>query len=140
MFTKVVVGYDGSDGANTALQRGIELAQCAHLPLYAVMVEEELPRYAGTIDEFRAVKEQKDAFFAQLGREITGQAADQGVTLTADVMPGHEIGALVDYMRKGGFDLLIVGGHGHSRLHDRIVGSTANGLVTSVPCSILVVK
>ncbi len=140
MFTKVAVAYDGSDGANKALQAAIDLTHCLNVDLYAVMVEEELPRYAGTIDEVDAIKEQKDAYFAQLGQEANSLAEDRGVALRTEVIAGHEIGALVDYVKRGGFDLLVIGSHGHSMLYERFIGSTAHGLMVSAPCSVLVVK
>jgi nucleotide-binding universal stress UspA family protein len=140
MFDKILVAFDGSDGANAALRAGIDLAGVLGVELHAVMVEDELPRYAGTIDEVDAIKEQKDAYFGQLGREACAVAASAGVKLQAEVIAGHEIGAIVEYVRSGEFDLLLIGWHGHSQLHERIMGSTAHGLMFNAPCSVLVVK
>jgi nucleotide-binding universal stress UspA family protein len=140
MFRKLLVAYDGSDGSNRALQAGIELAKAAEVDLHAVTVEEELPRYAATLDEIDAIKEQKDAFYSQLHREVQAIAADQGVTLHATVVPGHEVRGVRDYILRHGFDLLIVGFHGHSVVSERLRGSTTGSLVLHAPCSVLVVK
>lgn len=140
MYTKILIAYDGSDKANEALHVGIDLGRCAGQELHLVMVEEELPRYAGTMDEVDVIKEQKDAYFGQLGREACAQAQNEGVTLHTRVVAGHEIGAIVEYVKKNGFDLLIIGSHGHSQIHERLVGSTAQGLMTAVPCDVLIVK
>lgn len=139
MFTKLLVAYDGSDGAERALRAGIDLAKSLGQDLYAVMVEEDLPHYAGTLDEVDAIKEQKDAYFGQLSREAIALAEGLGVALHTEIIAGHEVGAIVEYVKKHGFNLLIVGKHGHSALYERVIGTTAHGIMSHSPCSVLVV-
>jgi len=161
MFTKLLVAYDGSDGAKRALNAGIALAKSLALDLHAVMVEEGLPPYAGTMldtlsmygqtsvaaipivdrsGEMEAVKDRKDAYFEQLSREASELTQSQGVALHAEVVVGHEVGAIVDYVKRHGFDLLLIGAHGHSALYERIIGTTAHGLLSQAPCNVLIVK
>lgn len=140
MFRKLLVAYDGSEGANKALRAGIDLAKALGVDLHSITVEEELPKYAATLDELEAVKEQKDAYFAQLNREAEALARSEGVTLHTMVVPGHEVEGIIDYTRRHGFDLLLVGFHGHSAIAERIFGSTSRSLVLNAPCSVMVVK
>jgi nucleotide-binding universal stress UspA family protein len=53
MFTKILLAYDGSEGANRALETGLSLAKIHGAQLWALAVEENLPRFSGTIDEVR---------------------------------------------------------------------------------------
>jgi nucleotide-binding universal stress UspA family protein len=140
MFGRLLVAYDGSEGANRALRGGIALAKALGVDLHAVAVEEELPRYAATLDELEEVKNQKDAYFSQLNREAEAIARAEGVTLHAAVVPGHEVRAIVDYILQYGFDTLLVGFHGHSAIAERIRGSTTGSLVLNAPCNVVVVK
>ena len=140
MFTKMLVAYDGSDGAIKAMKTGIDLARSLDRDLHAVIIEEELPGYAGTIDEFDAIKEQKDAYYLKLAREVRERAKEEGVTLHTYVLPGHEIRTITIFVKQDGFDLLIIGSHGHSQFYERFIGSTAQGLMVMSPCSVLVVK
>jgi nucleotide-binding universal stress UspA family protein len=140
LFTKLLVAYDGSEGAKTALRAGIALARALGRELYAVMVEENLPRHASSIEEFETVKEQKDAQCARIGLEAETLAAASGVTLYSEAIPGDEVGAVADYVKKGGFDLLFIGFKGHSKLYDRFIGTTTHGLMTESPCSVFVAK
>jgi nucleotide-binding universal stress UspA family protein len=55
-------------------------------------------------------------------------------------MPGHEVETIIDFCREGGFDLLVVGFMGHSRIYERIWGSTSQTLTRLAPCSVLVAK
>jgi nucleotide-binding universal stress UspA family protein len=140
MFRRLLVAYDGSEGANRALRAGIDLAKALGVDLHAVTVEEELPRYAATLDEIDAVKEQKDAYFGQLNREAAALASAEGVTLHTAIVAGHEVDALVRYILEHGFDLLLIGFHGHSAISERLRGSTSGSLVLHAPCSVLVIK
>jgi nucleotide-binding universal stress UspA family protein len=47
---------------------------------------------------------------------------------------------IVTYARAGHFDLLLAGYHGHSRIFDRLIGSTAESIVRLSPCSVLLAK
>jgi nucleotide-binding universal stress UspA family protein len=98
MFQKLLVAYDGSEGAIKALIAGMKLAKSFGVDLHAVAVEEGLPRYAATLDEIDAVKEQKDAYYGQLNREAEAMARAEGVTLHTTIIPGHEVRALIDYI------------------------------------------
>jgi nucleotide-binding universal stress UspA family protein len=140
MFRKLLVAYDGSDGAERALRAGIELAKALSVDLHSIAVEEELPKYAATVDELEAVKEQKDAYFNQLNREAVSLAESEGVRLHPAVMPGHEVRAIIDHILKHGFDTLFLGFHGHSAISERIRGSTTGSLVLNAPCTVIVVK
>lgn len=103
-------------------------------------VEEGLPRYAATADEMDAVKEQKDAYYARLCARAEVEAQVAGVGLTSHVIPGHPSTVIPEFARKLGCDLIVVGFHGHSALHDRIFGSTCRGIIFHSACSVLVVK
>ena len=123
-----------------ALVAGIELAKSLGVDLYTVTVEEQLPRYAATMEEVDAVKEQKDAYFEEMNRGAEVIASRESVTLHTAVIAGHEVHALIDYVVKGKFDALLVGFHGHSAISDRIFGSTSRSLVLNAPCTVIVVK
>lgn len=140
MFRKILVAYDGSEGARAALRVGIGLAKSLGIELHSISVEEHLPHYAATIDEVQDAKDRIDAYFRTLTKEARDQALLGGVDLQAAVRQGHEVETIVTYARDGGFDLLLAGYHGHSRIFDRFIGSTAQSIVRLSPCSVLLAK
>jgi len=140
MFRKILVANDGSAGARRALELAADLAAHYGAELHSISVEEDLPRYAATIDEVDAVKEQKNHFFEQVNREADVIAAARSVDLQPHVIPGHEVETIINFCRDGGFDLLVVGFMGHSRIYERIWGSTSQTLTRLAPCSVLVAK
>jgi nucleotide-binding universal stress UspA family protein len=53
---------------------------------------------------------------------------------------GHEVQTIVDYGRKHPFDLAVIGFMGHSKIYDRVWGSTYQNITRLVPCTVMVVK
>ncbi|HXG14623.1 MAG TPA: CBS domain-containing protein [Calidithermus sp.] len=135
MFRRVLVAYDGSDSAQAALQVGIALATALGSHLASVSVEEHLPRYAATLGEVEAARERIEAHFRALTKQARDTAAVEGVDLDAQVRRGHEVAEILAAAREGRFDLLIVGAHGHSRIFERVIGSTALSVARLAPCS-----
>ena len=60
--------------------------------------------------------------------------------LTTNVVAGHAVKTIVDFVERERFDLLVVGYMGHSALYNRLIGSTTDRLVELAPCAVLVVK
>lgn len=140
MFRKILVANDGSAGARRALELAADIAARYGAELHSISVEEDLPKYAATIDEVDAVKERKNHFFEQVIREAEMIATAHGAALRSHVIPGHEVETIINFCREGGFDLLVVGFMGHSRIYERIWGSTSQTLTRLAPCSVLVAK
>ncbi|MGD0112697.1 MAG: universal stress protein [Armatimonadota bacterium] len=67
-------------------------------------------------------------------------APEHKVEIETHVFPGHDVETIVNFCREGGFDLLVVGFMGHSRIYERIWGSTSQTLTRLSSCSVLVVK
>ena len=140
MFRKILLAYDGSDGAKAALRIGIGLAKSLSGELHSISVEEKLPYYAATMGEVQDAKERVDEYFRVLTKEARDQAALAGVELQTAIRQGHEVEIIVNYAKEGGFDLLLAGYHGHSRIFERVMGSTAQSIIRLSPCSVLLAK
>lgn len=77
-------------------------------------------------------------------REELGQASDQlrsaGLTVTEEVVPGHPEAAISSAAEAGGYDLLVMGAYGHSRIRNLIIGSTTTEMLRSCKISVLLVR
>ena len=140
MFKKILVGYDGSAGAKKALRTAVDIAKHYGSELHSISVEEDLPHYAATVGEVLEAKAEKNGYFAKLNQEAKDMAAKEGVILQARVMAGHEVQAIVDYAKDNHFDLVVIGFMGHSKIYDRVWGSTSQNIARLVPCTVMVVK
>jgi len=140
MFSKILIANDGSPGAMKALDAAIEIAAQTGASLESLSVEENLPHYVATIGEIEEVKQQKDAYFADLERQCKKRANASEVDLQFTVIPGHEVQTIISYAKDEHFDLLVIGFVGHSNVLGRIWGSTSQSLTRLAPCSVLVIK
>lgn len=140
MFRRILVAYDGSESAQAALQVGIALATALKSDLASISVEEHLSRYAATLGEVEAARERIEAHFLALTKQARDAAAVEGVDLDAQVRRGHEVAEILAAAREGRFDLLVVGAHGHRRIVEHVIGSTALSVARLAPCSTWIVR
>jgi len=99
MYKKILVGFDGSDGAKKALKVAVDLAKHYGAELHSISVEEHLPHYAATVGEVLEAKAEKNGYFAKVIDEAIEMAVKEGVTLHTKVVAGHEVETIVDYVR-----------------------------------------
>lgn len=140
MFRKILVANDGSEGAKKAVRAAIDLAKRYQAELHELSVEEHLPHYAATVGEVLESKQEAADYFRKITAESQRVAQASGVTLRSHVMPGHEVETIVTFAKDHGFDLLVIGFMGHSKIFGRIWGSTSQNLTKLSPCTVLVVK
>jgi nucleotide-binding universal stress UspA family protein len=140
MFTKILVGYDGSKGGQAALRRAAVLAREFNASLTALWVREPLPRYTDLPGEPEAEAEAADEYFRERQREVAAVAAEHGLAIACETRRGHPAKSLVKFADEGGFDLIVVGHSDHSELWGRLLGDTADRISDHARCSVLIVK
>jgi len=138
-YRRILHGLDGSEGSFKALEHAIELARRFNAELHTISVE-EVPHYPGTVGEVVESKQAANGRYGQAMQRAKQMAKDQGIELQCHVITGHEIKTIVEFIKERNIDLLAIGFMGHSRLYDRVMGSTCQGLVRLAGCAILVVK
>ncbi|MCM8746217.1 universal stress protein [Thermomicrobium sp. CFH 73360] len=140
MYRKILVGFDGSDGAKAALRHAIELARRFGAELWSLSVI-ETPHWAtatvGEVDEQRRLIEEELERLQQAART---QAAEFGLEIHAVTRLGHPAQLLVQEAQRGNFDLLVIGHSGRSGVWGVFLGTTADKVVRHAPCSVLVVR
>jgi nucleotide-binding universal stress UspA family protein len=139
MFDKILIANDGSEGAARALSAAIKLAKIHDAELHMICVE-EMPRFPASIDEVVEEKAEANHLFDGVTRRAMGHAQAEGRKLKVHVVVGHPVSTIAECVEREKFDLLVVGYMGHSRLYNRLIGSTTARLVEHAPCAVLVVK
>jgi nucleotide-binding universal stress UspA family protein len=140
MFHRILVGVDGSDAARHALERALDLAVLTGASVHALSVEESLPAYAATVGEVQEEERFKDRYFRRVRHDAVELAAARKVAFSYEIAAGHPSQRLISVAKAGGFDLIVIGTTGHSRLHALFLGSTADRVVEHAPCAVLVVR
>jgi nucleotide-binding universal stress UspA family protein len=140
MIEQILIAHDGSDSARKAFDFAVELTVRLGARLRMICVEEEIPRHAEVIDEFREEKDRADSYFGQLAEHCRARARLHSVELDTVIVPGHAVKVIGDFVLENVVDLLVIGFTGHSRIYEHIWGGTAHNLTTTVRCSVLVIK
>jgi nucleotide-binding universal stress UspA family protein len=139
MFRTILVAYDDSPGARRALDLALSLAvHEAGTALWAVAVEENLPRFGGTVDEYEEEQTRQERLCAQWLAVATAAASARGLHLRTERRIGHAAQELVRAAEAVTADLIVLGHSGHSGVWGRFLGTTAEKVSRHAHCSVLI--
>lgn len=138
-LARLVVGYDGSDGANAAAAFGLWLAGksgCEATIVHAGPTPESVP----SGDLLPAAAEQIVAYEREwqwrLGN-LREYAADDAA-VECRVVRGSPAGALIAAAVDTGADLILTGSHGIGHIRGALLGSVSSQVLAHAPCSVMV--
>jgi nucleotide-binding universal stress UspA family protein len=135
----IIVGYDGSEGA----ERAVELAQeVAQIRKATVVVLTAFPHLSRVI-EGAVESDEVSHDIEQAGEEAASAVARlqaAGVNAVPDVAEGPAAHALLEAAESRGADLIIVGSRGHNRLANLLLGSTSEDVVRRATVPVLVAR
>jgi nucleotide-binding universal stress UspA family protein len=139
MFQKIMVAIDGSPASEKALTAAVDLAEHYKAELTAVGVA-QVPEVVGTVDEVDEMRRGTERHFRRIGEAAVEYARSRGVALRSVVLRGHPADSLVRYAESEGMNLVVLGGHGHSRIARFFLGSTTDRVREHCPCTVMIVK
>ncbi len=140
MKRKILLAYDGSEGANRAFETAIEEARVHQAELWALAVEERPPRFSATIDEVQEEKTFADEHYRQILLRAQRRALEAGIELKTILRIGHPAKTIVEAAQEGDFDLIVVGHSGLSGVWAKFLGTTADKVSRHAPCGVLIVR
>jgi nucleotide-binding universal stress UspA family protein/CBS domain-containing protein len=140
MFTRIVVGIDGSRPAEVAAQVAFYFAARHTASVDLVSVIEELPRYVSAREEIARDTSEAEQYFQEVLGRLQEEGRRRGVVTISTVLTGHEVAQVLRYTTEIAADLLVIGYAGHSSVWESALGSTALQLLRRSPCSVLVVR
>lgn len=121
-ITKVLVAFDGSASAMKAIERMSKSPVFEGLEITVLYVDNGSGRIGSRMDDAVAALE----------------AA--GLIATARTIKGEPDEALQQIVATEGFDLLVMGAYGHSRIRSLIIGSTTTAMVQAVKIPVLLYR
>ena len=137
-FTNVLVGIDGSAEASKALDCALSICAALDAQLTVLVIEGRLPAYAASLGEVDEVKHEKDEFFKRVLANAEQTAAERGVNVRTDLVPGRSADVIVHYAAEHAHDLIVIAHHAHL-LGDLLHGSTADRVAHHAPCPVMIV-
>jgi nucleotide-binding universal stress UspA family protein len=145
-LSSVVVGVDGSDRSNEALQWAIAEARLRNAPLRAVhawtYVNPLIPSLVGypysaeTVDS--TVDDRQQAAEQILERATSELAELHDIEIERVIGEGSAARVLIDSVGEG--DLLVVGSRGHGGFASLLLGSVSQQCAQHAPCPVVIVR
>ena len=139
MYDSIVVGIDGSDTADIALGRAIELARMTGATLHVVSAYEPNPAHlsgGAPPGEFTPGSDIKAD--AVLQRALD-QARGEEVEVQEHAPQGSAADAILAVAKEHGADAIVIGSVG-MRGARRVLGSVPNKVSHQAPCDVLIVQ
>jgi nucleotide-binding universal stress UspA family protein len=145
VFRSIVVGTDGSETAQKAVDAAVELARLSGAQLEIVSAYEPVSR-ARLRDEKRQVpadlqwmvnpREEVDATLADAAERV----AESGVEPRTYAREGDPADAILDVAEELGSDLIVVGNKGMTGAKRFLLGSVPNKVSHHAPCSVMIIR
>jgi nucleotide-binding universal stress UspA family protein len=140
MYRTIVVGTDGSETAQRAVEQATELAQTMGAELHIVSAYEPVGgRIAGAPDEAAKVWAVAPDYEVEgLIEEALATVKEHGVEAHPHTVKGDPVDALLEVAKRVDADLIVVGNRGMHGL-GRVLGSVPNKVSHRARCSVLIV-
>ena len=145
MFSRIVVGTDGSDTAKLAVREAAELAKSTGASLYIVSAYDPVPESRlreerleapADIEHTVGPSEDVDAMLAEAAREVE----QVGVPVRTFARQGEPADAILDVAEEESADLIVVGNKGMTGAKRFLLGSVPNKVSHHAPSSVLIIR
>jgi len=142
--TRILLATDGSEEAELAALRAVDLAQSTHSELHVVhvgVIPTLLVSYPGTLGYEGKLYEQIEEESRELLRRESWRVKAAGGTVAgAHLRMGKVDLEIVGLAKELGVDLIVMGCRGHRGIRRAIEGSVSDGVIRHAPCPVLVVR
>ena len=137
----IVVGTDGSPGANAAVQRTAEIAKGSEARVHLVTAYPDVPYSRETIASSAKVdpvdlRQAAESVLSRAGRRLDAE----GIEFESHAREGDPAHAILEVAEEQGADLIVVGARGLTGLQRFLLGSVSSKLSHHSPTSVMVVR
>jgi nucleotide-binding universal stress UspA family protein len=142
VFKSIVVGTDGSETADVALRRAVELAGLTGARLHVVSAYDPAPARVGgnqPVAEAAEWSVGSDFVVEAVLQQAEGVARGGGVEIEVHAPKGDAADAVIDVANEQDADLIVLGSRG-MRGARRVLGSVPNKVSHRAPCDVLIVQ
>lgn len=145
MFTRIVVGTDGSETAGEAVSQAIELARLSNARLSIVSAYSPA---AGRRGQAEAQEAPADVQYELGPREdvnlvldaAAAEAKEAGVEVQTHPVEADPADAILNVAEEVKADLIVVGNKGMTGARRYLLGSVPNNVSHHAPCSVIIVR
>ena len=142
MFKSIVVGTDGSETADVALQRAIDIAKLTGAKLHIVSAYEPAPAHVGgnqPVAEAAEWSVGSDFKVEAVLQRAQDTAAGRELQVEGHAPKGDAADSLINTAKEQNAELIVLGSRG-MRGARRLLGSVPNKVSHNAPCDVLIVQ
>ncbi len=145
MFTRIVVGTDGSDTAAEAVRQAIDLAKLTGSQLDIVSAYEPVSKRRVEGEQLEAPSDVQHEIGPREDVNLVLDAAaavarKEGLEVQTHPVEDDPADAILDVAEKTGADLIVVGNKGMTGARRFLFGSVPNNVSHHAPCSVIIVR
>ena len=116
------MAYDGSRPAEGALRLAVELSHTANWPLTAIIVSNDHQQASN------------------LTAKVEASIDETGIDGEIIILKGKEEAQIMNFIREGSVELMVMGAYGHNRLRELLLGSTTSNIIRHSPIPVLLTR
>jgi nucleotide-binding universal stress UspA family protein len=145
VFTRIVVGTDGSETAGEAVQQAIDLAKMSGATLSIVSAYEPVSKRRVEGEKLEAPADVAYEFGPREDVNVVLDAAaaaarKEGVESQTHPIEGEPAEAILNVAEESKADLIVVGNKGMTGARRFLLGSVPNNVSHHAPCSVIIVR
>ena len=155
MITKILVGVDGSENSEKALDKALEIAEKFSAVVLILNVFQPPAEFEFNLNLYQQGSGQTQVTtgylsiikeFQKIHEAILSKAIERATKLnpalkiTAELKEGNASTQIVETAKNGEFDLIVIGHRGDSEFKELFLGSTSERVAHSARCSVLITK
>src|SRR4051795_2298656 len=139
VYRNILVAIDGSPDADAALAHAAELARDQRARLTLVTAVPQVPATAMLASGAAPPRSEVIKHYAELLR-VAASGLPEDVSVTTLLVEGPPARALIERSKSGAFDLIVMGSHGHGRLHTSLLGCVSQKVLHASPIPVLLTR
>ena len=139
VYRNILVAVDGSPDAEAALAHAGALARDQHARLTLLTAIPPVPATALLATGAAPPRSEVVSHYGELLRQAAASLPED-VSVTTLLVEGPPAKALIERSRSGAFDLIVMGSHGHGRLHTTLLGCVSQKVLHCSPIPVLLTR
>jgi nucleotide-binding universal stress UspA family protein len=139
VYRNILVAVDGSPDAEAALAHAGALARDQRARLTLLTAIPPIPATALLATGAAPPRSEVVRHYAELLR-LAAATLPEDISVTTLLVEGPPAKALIERAKSGAFDLIVMGSHGHGRLHQTLLGCVSQKVLSASPIPVLLTR
>jgi nucleotide-binding universal stress UspA family protein len=136
-YCRILVALDGSPDARAGLQHAATLARDQHAKLIVLAVVPP-PRHAVAVGGPTIITDHESGYAREL-RDAVNSLPDS-ISVESRLVCGRAAKRILEIAEQSCCDLIVMGFHGHGRLHQALMGSVSDAVLRESTRPVLLVR